>query len=105
MSSLSAAVRPMPSTDTELPPRVVLASMASAIVVNAIACENPAPMVPAGGGVSTSLHDVFLIGAIVVASGIVFTLMLVDIPLRTTNRPAAAAGAEEPSTAIPSFEV
>lgn len=36
---------------------------------------------------SSSLHDVFVVGAIVVSLGIVFSLLLVDIPLRTSNRP------------------
>lgn len=38
---------------------------------------------------ATSLHEVFLFATVVAALGLVLTLMLVDLPLRTTNRPAA----------------
>jgi hypothetical protein len=34
-----------------------------------------------------SLHDVFLCATVLVGLGVIFTLFLVDIPLRTTNRP------------------
>jgi MFS family permease len=47
-----------------------------------------APLVDAvKRALSSSLHDVFLVGAIVVSLGIVFSLLLVDIPLRASNRP------------------
>lgn len=70
------------------------------------AAQRMAPILGAvKSALTASLHDVFLIGAIVVATGVVFALMLVDIPLRTSNRRADAAEAEEPSTAMPSFEV
>ena len=39
---------------------------------------------------SASLHDVFLFGAILAAAGIAFALLIVDIPLRKTNRPVHA---------------
>ncbi|MGE3511192.1 MAG: MDR family MFS transporter, partial [Vicinamibacterales bacterium] len=37
---------------------------------------------------SRSLHEVFLVGAVLVGISIVFALMLVDIPLRSSNRVA-----------------
>ncbi len=50
-----------------------------------------APMIaPVLGGVkqalASSLHDVFLIGTIVVAVGVAFALLIKDAPLRKTNR-------------------
>jgi len=49
-----------------------------------------ARMAPAFGAVrqalATSLHDVFLCGAFVVLAGVVFAALLVDLPLRQTNR-------------------
>ena len=52
-------------------------------------------MIPVFGAVkhalSASLHDVFLLGAILAAAGIAFALLIVDIPLRKTNRPVHAA--------------
>jgi len=42
---------------------------------------------------AASLHDVFLCAAVLVGIGVVFTIMLVDIPLRTTNRRTASADA------------
>jgi len=48
---------------------------------------------PVAGAVKTalavSLHDVFLCATVLVGLSIIFTLMLVDIPLRTTNKPTA----------------
>ena len=38
------------------------------------------------GALSTSLHDVFLVATFVTLAGLVFALILVDIPLRTSNR-------------------
>ncbi len=43
---------------------------------------------------ATSLHDVFLSAAVLVSSGIVVTSMLVDLPLRTTNRQSAVVEPE-----------
>jgi EmrB/QacA subfamily drug resistance transporter len=37
---------------------------------------------------TVSLHDVFLFGAVLVACGVIFALLVDDIPLRTTNRRA-----------------
>ena len=49
-----------------------------------------ARMAPAFGAVrhalAASLHDVFLCGAVVVLIGVVFAVLLVDLPLRQTNR-------------------
>jgi len=49
-----------------------------------------ARMAPAFGAVrqalATSLHEVFLCGAFVVLAGVVFAALLVDLPLRQTNR-------------------
>jgi EmrB/QacA subfamily drug resistance transporter len=42
---------------------------------------------------AASLHDVFLCAAVLVAIGVIFAVMLVDIPLRTTNRQTAPADA------------
>jgi hypothetical protein len=46
---------------------------------------------PVAGAVKSalamSLHDVFLCATVLVGFGVIFTLFLVDIPLRTTNRP------------------
>jgi len=46
---------------------------------------------PVAGAVKSalamSLHDVFLCATVLVGLGVIFTLFLVDIPLRTTNRP------------------
>jgi EmrB/QacA subfamily drug resistance transporter len=39
---------------------------------------------------AAALHDVFLVAALLVGFGIIATLRLVDIPLRTTNRAPAA---------------
>jgi len=39
---------------------------------------------------ASALHDVFLCATILVGLGVIFTLRLVDIPLRTTNRTAPA---------------
>ncbi len=39
-------------------------------------------------GLTASLHDVFTYGAILAAAGVAFALLIVDIPLRTSNRPA-----------------
>jgi hypothetical protein len=48
---------------------------------------------PLAGAVKTalavSLHNVFLCATVLVGLGVIFTVMLVDIPLRTTNRRAA----------------
>lgn len=51
-----------------------------------------------------SLHDVFLAGTFVVLVAFVVTFMLVDLPLRTTNRTTASNedGALEP---VPQFEL
>ena len=50
---------------------------------------------PVAGAVKSalavSLHDVFLCATVLVGVGVIFTLMLVDIPLRTTNRAAGIA--------------
>jgi EmrB/QacA subfamily drug resistance transporter len=44
------------------------------------------------GALSASLHDVFLFGTLIALGGLFFALLLVDIPLRKTNRqPSAAA--------------
>jgi EmrB/QacA subfamily drug resistance transporter len=40
---------------------------------------------------SASLHDVFVYGAILAAAGVAFALLIVDIPLRTSNRPQQAS--------------
>jgi EmrB/QacA subfamily drug resistance transporter len=40
---------------------------------------------------AASLHDVFLCAAVLVGLGVIFTVMLVDIPLRTSNRRVADA--------------
>jgi EmrB/QacA subfamily drug resistance transporter len=40
---------------------------------------------------AASLHDVFLCAAVLVGFGVIFTVMLVDIPLRTSNRRTADA--------------
>jgi MFS family permease len=51
-------------------------------------------LVPVFGAVkhalSASLHDVFVYGAILAAVGVVFALLIVDIPLRKSNRPQHA---------------
>ena len=48
-----------------------------------------APLVEAvRRALSSSLHDVFLVGAVVVSLSIVFALLLVDVPLRSSNRVA-----------------
>ena len=39
----------------------------------------------------TSLHDVFLMGALFAALGVVFAVLLVDIPLRRSNLPLVAS--------------
>jgi EmrB/QacA subfamily drug resistance transporter len=47
------------------------------------------------GALSGSLHDVFLTATFISLTGLIFTLLLVDIPLRKTNRqlePAAELG-------------
>jgi len=50
---------------------------------------------PVAGAVKSalavSLHDVFLCATVLVGLSVIFTLMLVDIPLRTTNRAAGIA--------------
>ena len=38
------------------------------------------------GALSTSLHDVFLVATFVTLAGLIFALIVVDIPLRTSNR-------------------
>ena len=38
------------------------------------------------GALGASLHDVFLTGTFVALGGLVFALLLVDVPLRKTNR-------------------
>ncbi len=38
------------------------------------------------GALSTSLHDVFLVATFVALAGLVFALIMVDIPLRKSNR-------------------
>ena len=43
------------------------------------------------GALSSSLHDVFLTGTFVALAGLVFALLLVDIPLRKNNRRAQPA--------------
>ena len=43
-----------------------------------------------------ALQDVFLAGALLVGLGAVFTLLLRDVPLRTTNRRTASPPADEP---------
>jgi EmrB/QacA subfamily drug resistance transporter len=42
---------------------------------------------------AASLHDVFLCAAVLVGIGLIFAVMLVDIPLRTSNRRTATADA------------
>ena len=39
---------------------------------------------------AAALHDVFLVATVLVGLGIIATIRLVDIPLRTTNRAVAA---------------
>jgi len=54
-----------------------------------VAPDMPAPLVEAvRRALGTSLHEVFLSGAVVVSLGIVFSLLLVDRPLRAHNRPS-----------------
>jgi EmrB/QacA subfamily drug resistance transporter len=43
------------------------------------------------GALSASLHDVFLAGAVMALLGLVFALLLVDIPLRKSNKRTAPA--------------
>ena len=53
--------------------------------------ERMAPVLQAvKGALSASLHDVFLFGAVIAAAGIVFALLIVDIPLRQSNRSHAS---------------
>jgi EmrB/QacA subfamily drug resistance transporter len=106
-AQVAAGVSPKVLAAFENPQALMNPSFAAQLQAQSpAAAQRMAPILGAvKNALTASLHDVFLIGAIVVASGVVFTLMLVDIPLRTTNRPREGAGAEEPSTAIPSFEV
>lgn len=39
---------------------------------------------------SASLHEMFIFGAVIVALSVIFAVLLVDIPLRSSNRPTAA---------------
>ena len=52
-------------------------------------------LVPVFGAVkhalSSSLHEVFLYGAILAVIGVAFALLIVDIPLRSSNRPRHAS--------------
>jgi hypothetical protein len=44
------------------------------------------------GALSASLHDVFLAATFVSLTGLMFTLLLIDIPLRTSNRQPEPVG-------------
>ena len=46
-----------------------------------------------------SIADVFLVGAVLTALGTLFALRLVDLPLRTSNRPLRSAAPEQPPIA------
>ncbi len=38
------------------------------------------------GALAASLHDVFLAGTLIALLGLVFALLIVDLPLRTSNQ-------------------
>jgi hypothetical protein len=44
------------------------------------------------GALSTSLHDVFLAATFVSVTGLMFALLLIDIPLRKSNRQSEPVG-------------
>ena len=50
-------------------------------------------MQAAKGALSTSLHDVFLVATFTALAALVFALIVVDIPLRKSNRQTPAAEA------------
>jgi EmrB/QacA subfamily drug resistance transporter len=56
-----------------------------------IAASIPAPVARiVQGALASSLHEMFIFGTVIVALSIVFALLLVDIPLRSSNRAAPA---------------
>lgn len=80
-------------------PAAVASPAALAIVENPQALMNPeiASRIPEAlsrvvrAALGASLHEMFVFGAVVVAVSIVFAALLVDIPLRSTNRPVTKA--------------
>jgi MFS family permease len=54
---------------------------------------------------AASLHDVFLVGTFVVTGALVVTCMLVDVPLRTSNRRTASKDDDGPLEPMPQFEL
>jgi len=44
------------------------------------------------GALSASLHDVFLAATVVAVTGLMFALLLIDLPLRKSNRQAEPVG-------------
>jgi MFS family permease len=97
-SELSPAVVALASPDVLArfsdPQTLVATDAATRIAAQPQATERLGPvMAAAKAALAVALHDVFLLATILVGLTIIFTMMLVDIPLRTTNRRAAADAA------------
>ena len=87
--TLAAAVPPSVMASFENPQALMNPEMASQLsAAGPEALQFMAPMLDVvRQALASAIQDVFLVGAILTATGFLFTLMLVDLPLRTTNRP------------------
>jgi EmrB/QacA subfamily drug resistance transporter len=92
-ASLAANVPPKLIAALENPQALMNPELASRMPAAGLeGAGTMAPLVEAvRRALSSSLHDVFLVGAVVVSFAIVFSLLLVDIPLRASNRPSQSS--------------
>jgi EmrB/QacA subfamily drug resistance transporter len=80
-----------------------------AVVARMNASPAAAPVLAAlKRALASSLHEVFLVGAVIVAGALVVTCLLVDVPLRTSNRRTAPKSKDDgdgPLEPLPQFEL